>query len=146
MAPSAVRVDPVDGRKDREAFRLLPHRLYAEDPFWVAPPNKDIARFLHPKRKHAFYGSGDIQWMLARRDGRVVGRIAAIENRTHNAHHSDRTGFFGFFEGNDFGPKSSTAFWEYWSDFGDESIDMDFKPYIVDGTVRIACNGADLMC
>ena len=88
MAPSAVRVDPVDGRKDREAFRLLPHRLYAEDPFWVAPPNKDIARFLHPKRKHAFYGSGDIQWMLARRDGRVVGRIAAIENRTHNAHHS----------------------------------------------------------
>ena len=98
MAPSAVRVDPVDGRKDREAFRLLPHRLYAKDPFWVAPPNKDIARFLHPKRKHAFYGSGDIQWMLARRDGRVVGRIAAIENRTHNAHHSDRTGFFGFFE------------------------------------------------
>lgn len=94
----AVRVDPVDGRKDRRAFRLLPHRLYAEDPHWVAPPNMDIARFLHPAKKHAFHDSGDIGWMLARRGDRVVGRIAAIENRAHNEHHDDRTGFFGFFE------------------------------------------------
>ena len=98
MSQAAVRVDPVDGRRDRRAFRLLPHRLYTNDPFWVAPPNMDMARFLHPKRKHAFYESGDIRWMLARKDDRVVGRIAAIENRAHNAHHGDRTGFFGFFE------------------------------------------------
>jgi hypothetical protein len=35
---------------------------------------------------------------IARRDGRLVGRIAAIENRAHNAFHGDRVGFFGFFE------------------------------------------------
>lgn len=35
---------------------------------------------------------------LALRDGRVVGRIAAIRNSLHNAHHGDRTGFFGFFD------------------------------------------------
>lgn len=32
------------------------------------------------------------------RDGRVVGRIAAIRNRLHNDYHHDHTGFFGFFD------------------------------------------------
>ena len=32
------------------------------------------------------------------RDGLVVGRIAAIENRAHNRFHDDRVGFWGFFE------------------------------------------------
>jgi len=31
------------------------------------------------------------------RDGAAVGRIAAIINRSHNAHYADRAGFFGFF-------------------------------------------------
>ena len=35
---------------------------------------------------------------MATRDGRPVGRIAAIINRSHNERYSDRTGFFGFFE------------------------------------------------
>ncbi len=32
------------------------------------------------------------------RDGRPVGRIAAIRNRLHNDYHGDRIGFFGFFD------------------------------------------------
>jgi hypothetical protein len=32
------------------------------------------------------------------RNGRAVGRVAAIENRRHNGYHTDRVGFFGFFE------------------------------------------------
>jgi hypothetical protein len=32
------------------------------------------------------------------RDGRPVGRIAAIINRSHNAHNRDTVGFFGFFD------------------------------------------------
>ena len=35
---------------------------------------------------------------VASRNGRPVGRIAAIINRSHNERYSDRTGFFGFFE------------------------------------------------
>ena len=42
------------------------------------------------------------------RDGNLVGRIAAIENRAHNEFHGDRVGFFGFFEcRND--PEAATA-------------------------------------
>lgn len=45
-----------------------------------------------------FYHAAERQLFIARRNGRVVGRIAAIENRAHNDFHGDRVGFFGFFE------------------------------------------------
>lgn len=47
-----------------------------------------------PFRKTA----GDLAAFLAVRDGRTVGRVAAIRNRLHNDYHGDRTGFFGFFD------------------------------------------------
>ena len=37
-------------------------------------------------------------YFLARTNGRVVGRIAAIKNDAHNKEHADRVGFYGFFE------------------------------------------------
>jgi len=52
-------------------------------------------------RKHPFYQQGARALFIARRDGKPVGRIAAIENRAHNAYYGDRTGFFGFFEAKD---------------------------------------------
>jgi len=35
---------------------------------------------------------------VATRGGKVVGRIAAIVNRSHNAHNGETVGFFGFFD------------------------------------------------
>jgi hypothetical protein len=45
-----------------------------------------------------FYRDAARQLFIARRHGRPVGRIAAIENAAHNAFHGDRVGFFGFFD------------------------------------------------
>ena len=52
-------------------------------------------------KTNPFYRNADRALFLARRDGHVVGRIAAIENRAHNRFHHDRVGFFGFFECHD---------------------------------------------
>jgi hypothetical protein len=50
------------------------------------------------RKGNPFYREADRALFVARRDGAVVGRVAAVENRWHNRHHSDRVGFFGFFE------------------------------------------------
>ena len=57
-----------------------------------------MTRDLLDTKSNPFYREADRALFIARRDGKPVGRIAAIENRAHNAFHADRTGFFGFFE------------------------------------------------
>jgi GNAT superfamily N-acetyltransferase len=56
-----------------------------------------VKAMLLPK-SNPFFEHADAGYFLARRGARVVGRIAAIENRSHNEIHEDRVGFFGFFE------------------------------------------------
>jgi GNAT superfamily N-acetyltransferase len=69
----------------------------AADPQWVAPLRMVVEGVLNAK-KHPFHAHATVQLFLAERGGRVVGRIAAIENRLHNETHGDRRGFFGLFE------------------------------------------------
>jgi len=57
-----------------------------------------MVRDLLDTKSNPFYRQAERQLFVARRNGRLVGRIAAIENRAHNAFHGDRVGFFGFFE------------------------------------------------
>jgi hypothetical protein len=57
-----------------------------------------MVRDLLDTKGNPFYRQAHRQLFIARRDGRPVGRIAAIENRAHNTFHADRVGFFGFFE------------------------------------------------
>jgi GNAT superfamily N-acetyltransferase len=85
------------GRADRRAFVELPYRLYRDAPFWV-PPLRIAERALMDRRSNPFFRHAEVEHFLARRGDRVVGRVAAIENRLHNEVHGDRVGFFGFFE------------------------------------------------
>jgi hypothetical protein len=57
-----------------------------------------MVRDLLDTKGNPFYRQAERALFIARQDGRVVGRIAAIENRAHNTFHKDRVGFFGFFE------------------------------------------------
>ena len=71
--------------------------LHGTDPAFVPPFPGSVAKYLSPKS--AFHlRHGEISAFVASRDGRPVGRIAAIINRSHNERYSDKTGFFGFFE------------------------------------------------
>ena len=71
--------------------------LQGTDPAFIPPFPGSIAKFLSPKS--AFHlRHGEITGFVASRNGRPVGRIAAIINRSHNERYSDKTGFFGFFE------------------------------------------------
>jgi len=92
------RVTPVAGRSDRKAFIDFPYTFYADDyEFWVPPLRREVSNTLDPS-KNAFFDHGDIELFLARRDGEVVGRVAAIVNGAHLRKYDDGNGFFGFFE------------------------------------------------
>ncbi len=78
-------------------FVDLPYRLYRNHPQWVPPLRMDIELMLN-KTKHPFYDHSDAAFFIAVRDGRDVGRIAALENKPFNAYHHTRQAQFYLFE------------------------------------------------
>jgi GNAT superfamily N-acetyltransferase len=93
----SIEVRPVSGRRDLKEFIGLPYRLHSTSPVWVPPLRLERWLFLS-KRFNAFFSHGDAQLFLARRDGRVVGRLSAHYDDNFNAHHGNRWGMFGFLE------------------------------------------------
>jgi GNAT superfamily N-acetyltransferase len=93
----SVDVRPVSGGRDLKAFIDLPFRLHANHPLWV-PPLKLERRIFLNRRLNAYFTHADAEYFLARRDGRVVGRITAQINHAFNDHHGRRWGNFGWIE------------------------------------------------
>jgi GNAT superfamily N-acetyltransferase len=93
-----LEIAAVESSRDLRRFVGLPWQIYnpVDHPQWVPPLRIAVRDALD--RKNPFYRTADRQLFLARRNGRLVGRIAAIENQAHNEFHGDRVGFFGFFE------------------------------------------------
>ncbi len=75
----SLEIRPVATAADRRAFVDLLWDVYARDPAWV-PPLKGEARALIEPR-NPYFGHAEVQPFLARRRGRVVGRIAAHIDR-----------------------------------------------------------------
>jgi GNAT superfamily N-acetyltransferase len=93
----SVEIKPVETRAERRAFVRFPWRIYpGRYTAWVPPLLAEERKRIDPK--NPFFQHGSVQLFLAYRDGRVAGRIAAIENSLHNEFHGDKVGFFGLFE------------------------------------------------
>ena len=93
----SVDVQPVATRRDLKEFIELPYRLHSTSGVWV-PPLKLERRIFLSRRFNAYFSHGDAQLFLARRDGRVVGRISAHVDHAYNEFHGARWGLWGFFE------------------------------------------------
>jgi hypothetical protein len=89
-------VEPARSFRDVGAFIDLPFRLHAGTP-WVPPVKLERRLFLN-RRLGPYAKRMDFELFLARRDGRVVGRISAHVDHAYNRHHDERRGWFGFFE------------------------------------------------
>ncbi len=92
-----VEIVPVAGRRDLEAFVALPYQLHRRDPCFTPPLRRDVRAQLDVSG-NPFFRHAVRELFLARRDGRVVGRIAALHDAAHERVHRDGAGFFGFFE------------------------------------------------
>jgi GNAT superfamily N-acetyltransferase len=95
-AQGAIEIAPVRGFADLRTFVSLPFRLHAGTP-WV-PPLK-LERYMFLTRKlNPYFTHGEAEYYLARRSGRVVGRITAQIDHAFNNFHKNRWGNFGFLE------------------------------------------------
>lgn len=91
-------VEEVKNKQQLREFIDFPHVLYAADPQYVPELYVGQKELLWKPDKHPFYDHSDTRLFLARQNGRVVGRIAAIVNNNHIAYINRREGFFGFFD------------------------------------------------
>jgi hypothetical protein len=90
-----IRVAPL-GSNPREFLNLVDY-LYQSDPHYVRPLDFDLSARLDPK-KNPFFEHGEGIQIIAKKNGRVVGRMTAQIDREHLARYQDATGFFGFFD------------------------------------------------
>ena len=92
-----MEILPVRTAKELKEFILLPWKIYKNDPHWVSPLISERKKFFD-KKKNPFFQHSEVEYFLAKKDSKVVGRIAAIVNHNHNQFHNDKVGFFGHFE------------------------------------------------
>lgn len=92
-----VEVKAVSGPRDYKRFVDLPFRLHANHPQWVPPLKLERYLFLN-RHFNPYFKHGEVQCFLARRDGRVVGRISAQIDHAYNDYHKAKWGWFGFVE------------------------------------------------
>ena len=93
----SLTVRPVASRRDLDRFIKLPYRLHRDHPNWVAPLLFERRAFLD-RRKNPFFEHGEAEYLLAERDGELVGRISAHVDLHYNEFQGNRDGLFGFFE------------------------------------------------
>lgn len=93
----ALTIHPVRDPAELTEFIDLPWRVLGSSPLWVAPLKSQERELLTPGR-HPFWESARRELFLARRDGRSVGRVAAIVDEKYNAYAGEACGAFGFFD------------------------------------------------
>jgi GNAT superfamily N-acetyltransferase len=107
-----LSIEEVDTTNKAQVRRFIdiPYRLYANHPYWVPSFRNDIAMMLN-REKHPYYEHSTADFFMAVRDGRDVGRIAALENRSFNKYHNVPQANFYLFDCED-DPEAATALFE----------------------------------
>ncbi len=92
-----IEVRPVGNRRELGRFIDYAYVRNRRDPHWIPPLRIAEGERLSPTH-NPFFAHADVERLLAFEDGRVVGRVLAIDDRLHNEAHRDNTAAFGFFE------------------------------------------------
>ena len=96
-ARRALEIRPVSSKRELNTFIKLPWRLYRNEPNWVPPLLFDRKRFFD-RNRNPFFKHADVEFFLAWRDDKPVGRITAHIDRHFNEYQHHDWGMFGFFE------------------------------------------------
>jgi hypothetical protein len=94
-----LRIEKIDTENKSQVKRFVEfyYDLYKDCPQWVPPLFVDAYLPLN-RKKHPFFEHSEADFFLALRDGKVVGRICAGENKLFNEYHKTRKAQFYFFD------------------------------------------------
>jgi hypothetical protein len=94
-----LNIERVDTNNKSQVKRFVEfyYDLYKDCPQWVPPLFVDAYLPLN-RKKHPFFEHSEADFFLAVRDGNVVGRICAGENKRFNEYHKSRKAQFYFFD------------------------------------------------
>jgi len=94
-----LTIEKVDTGNKHQVRRFVQfyYDLYQDCPQWVPPLFGDAYLPLN-RKKHPFFEHSDADFYLAIRDGNVVGRICAGENKLFNEYHKVKKSQFYFFD------------------------------------------------
>lgn len=94
-----LSIEKIDTRNRSQVRRYIniPFRLYKDHPQWVPPLYLDAELQLNRDR-HPFYEHSTADFFIASRQGKDIGRIAALENRHFNEYHGTRQAQFYHFD------------------------------------------------
>jgi hypothetical protein len=93
----AVTLENVATKRQTREFIKFPYTLYKNDKNWVPPLLMDDYRKVN-RKKHPFYQHAEAEFFLARKDGTVAGRIAAIHDSIWEQTHNEKAAYWGWFE------------------------------------------------
>jgi hypothetical protein len=94
-----VEVRRVETKGMMRDFIMLPWtaRIYENDPAWIPPIISDQKKLFNRKKGY-FFEIGEVEFFLAYKNSRLLGRITAHVNHLYEDKYDKETGFFGFFE------------------------------------------------
>lgn len=78
-------------------FIEVPYRLYRDYPHWVPRMRREMKTALSPD-EHPFHRHSRAAFFVARTEGELQGRIAALDPIRYNEHNGTNSGFFYYFE------------------------------------------------
>lgn len=93
----AITIKKVDTKKELKAFIRFNYELYKDNPYSVPDLYDDMLNTFSPKKNAAFEFC-EADYFLAYKDGKPVGRVAAIINRRANETWNKKEARFGWID------------------------------------------------
>lgn len=88
----------IEVKNNWKLFHAVPHRVYQDDPNWIAPIESDIEAVFSPEANKTYNNGESKCWVLLDDDQKPVGRIAAFIDHERNKTQPYPLGGIGFFE------------------------------------------------
>ncbi|MCP4151784.1 MAG: N-acetyltransferase, partial [bacterium] len=92
-----IEIRTVESKKALKAFVKMPMALYKDNQYWLPQLISEDMELFNPSKNPA-YESAETRLFLAYKEGRLVGRIAAILSHAANNKYNAKNLRFGWFD------------------------------------------------